>query len=177
MAGKRKRRRVLNDDSTKCHKRPKLDGRDSSGNPSIKHPALRLYYPRIVTLKEYLISKLPSSSVSRRDKIASIGNQHRGPPKVDRGFVDFKGRQASNSTNLPTEDGFNNRDRERDLAKLLETTLVGLRLDTPSDVAASRQKDFVSFSQQVSLVTGSSTGGMWTTQSEVCFEGVRISSM
>ena len=168
MAGKRKRKRAVNDDSTQCHKRTKLDLSDISGKLPIKHPTLCLYYPRVLTLKDYLISKLPVSSVSRREKIASIAKRYQGSFEVDRGIAGIDGCQASDSTNLQIEDECNIRDRETNLAKLLETTLVGLMQDTPLDVVTSRQKDFVSFSQQVSLVAGSSAGGVWTTQAEVC---------
>ena len=170
MAGKRKRKRTSNlnkDDSTQSRKRTKLDGIDTLGKVSINHPTLCLYYPRVVTLKDYVFSRLPPSSVSRREKITSIAKTFQAPLEANKITAEVEGQQVVKSTSMLSEDECSIRIREKNLAKLLETTLVGMWQDTPLDLAASRQKDFISFSQQVSLVTGGSSGGVWTTQSEV----------
>lgn len=174
MTGKRKRRRASN---AGPGKRIKLDAKEPSSNVSIGHPALCLYYPQVVTLQDYLLSKLPASSVSRREKIATIGKGEQRPLKVGQNISETAGQQASRLSDHHAESGGGIRDRERNLAKLLKTTLVGLVHDVPPDVATSRQKDFVSFSQQVSLISGSSVGGASTTQSEVRVDSVHQSFM
>lgn len=41
----------------------------------VKHPLLRLYYPQVLTLRNYLLSRLPLSSKSRRRRVATAGTQ------------------------------------------------------------------------------------------------------
>ena len=96
-----------------------------------------------------------------------IGKRLQGPLKTDQNVPRAEGPLASSSSNLDVEGKFGMHDREKSLAKLLETTLVGLLHDTSPEIATSRQKDFVSFSQQASLMTGNSVGEASTTQSEV----------
>lgn len=175
MTGKRKRRRASNIGPGQPGKRIKLNAKGPSSNVSMGHPALCLYYPHVVTLQEYLLSKLPATSVSRREKIATIGREEQRPLKVDQSVSENEAQQASRLSDRHVEGECRIRDRERNLAKLLKTTLIGLLNDLPPDVATSRQKDFVSFSQQVNLISGSSVGGASTTQSEVGFDSVQPS--
>ncbi len=167
MASKRKRKRASNRGSGSSGKRIKLDAKQPSENVSFGHSALCLYYPRVVTLQDYLLSKLPASSVSRREKIASIGRGLQKPLQIDHGIPKID--QPSNLSDQHVGNAWEVRDRKENLAKLLKNTLIGWIHDVPPDVVTSRQKDFVSFSQQVSLLSGSSVGGASTTQSEVCF--------
>ncbi len=164
MAGKRKRKRASNNISARSEKRIKLNAKETFGNATIQHPTLCLYYPRVVTLKDYLISKLPTSSVSRREKITSVGKGLQRSFKINQSVLEGDGQQVSSSSNLHVKIECG---RKKDLAKLLETTLIGLLHDTPPNIVTSREKDFVSFSQQASLLTGSSVEEASTTQSEV----------
>ncbi len=164
MTGKRKRRRASETGAGQPGKRIKLDAKGPSSHVSTGHPALCLYYPQVVTLQDYLLSKLPTSSVSRREKIATIGKGQQRPLKNDQIIAETDGQQASHHL-VASDCGI--RERERNLAKLLTTTLIGLVHDAPPDVATSRQKDFASFSQQVNLTSRSSVGGTSITQSEV----------
>ena len=166
MAGKRKRKRASRDEHAQSKKRNKLDAKETCGNASIQHPTLCLYYPRVVTLKDYLISKVPASAVSRREKITSVGKGLQRSLKVNQSVLEGDAQQVSSPSTLHVKPEGS---RKKNLAKLLETTLVGLPHETPSDIATSREKDFVSFSQQVSLLTGSSVEEVSTTQSEVGF--------
>lgn len=165
MTGKRKR--VSETGAGQPGKCIKLNSKGPSGHVSIGHPALCLYYPQVVTLQDYLLSKLPTSSVSKREKIAAVGKGQQKPLKDDRSISEIDGQQASRLSGHLVASDCEIREREMNLAKLLTTTLIGLVHDAPPDVAASRQKDFVSFSQQVNLTSRSSVGGPSTTQSEV----------
>ncbi|PVH78811.1 hypothetical protein DL98DRAFT_236130 [Cadophora sp. DSE1049] len=70
MTGKRKRKRsgqVIGD-----QKRQKLS---SNSDPVVKDALLTRYYPQVLSLREYLLSKLPNASKVRRKKILSIGKK------------------------------------------------------------------------------------------------------
>lgn len=53
-----------------ARKRVKIDSISREQTPS-RHPTLCLYYAEILTLREYLLTRLPASSKSRRRKVAS----------------------------------------------------------------------------------------------------------
>jgi telomerase reverse transcriptase len=76
MAGKRKRTRQ-NHASDGDQKRQKIpNSAQSSGNskdPVIKQTLLAQYYPQVLTLREYLLQRLPNTSKIRKKKILSIG--------------------------------------------------------------------------------------------------------
>ena len=124
----------------------------------VKHATLSVYYPRVLTLREYFLSKLPISSKSRRRKIAAIKYTAAGRPNSEQAVQAVTKRH----------------DQENKLAELLDSTFVGVTLAHPSDVAHSRTQDFVSFSQQVKLTADSSIGEALTSQTEVglCFDFV-----
>lgn len=112
------------------------------------HPVLRRIYPDVSSLRHYLLSRLPASSKNRRRKISQLG--------------------------LPAHDGdaTATRDVDRELGRLLDSTLVGL---SPKAIAASREeaakardRDLESFSQQVSEhATGSTFNPGYFLQTEV----------
>jgi telomerase reverse transcriptase len=72
MAGKRKRlrpnRRIEGD-----QKRQKVSETSNSKEAVVKEALLAQFYPRVSSLREFLISKLPPSSKVRRKKILSVG--------------------------------------------------------------------------------------------------------
>ncbi|PBP24578.1 Telomerase reverse transcriptase [Diplocarpon rosae] len=73
MAGKRKRKRP----GQGCEgdqKRQKVSSSHGT-EPLVKQALLAKYYPQVMTLREYLISKLPSTSKIRRKKIRSVGRR------------------------------------------------------------------------------------------------------
>ena len=155
MAGKRKRNR--HGPSAADCPRKRLRAGSVAGLASgasadfnvIKHPVLSLYYPCVVTLRSYLLSKLPISSKARRRRLVAARN---GPEQSRPG-------QKSPAPNVDgLTDGFN--DSERSLAYLLDTTLVcGLERPCPAQ-DQSRVNDLATFSQQQSKATaGSSLGG------------------
>lgn len=71
--GKRKRIRSshLNEG---CIKRQKIRNSDES-DPVIKQAVLAQYYPQVLSLREYLLSKLPETSKIRKKKISSVGKR------------------------------------------------------------------------------------------------------
>lgn len=172
MAGKRKRNRHGQSAEDCPRKRVRAgsvrepDLATSADFIAIKHPVLSLYYPRVVTLRRYLLSKLPISSKARRRRLLATGScpdksRSRHKPAVLR---------KSHATNVdePLE-GWND-DPHRALACLLDTTLVCGLERSCSAQDQSRMNDLATFSQQQSKSTaGSSLGSGSCSQSEVRF--------
>ena len=74
MAGKRKRSRP-NHRIEAGQKRQKISESLSSKGAVVKHALLAQFYPQVLSLREFLISKLPPSSKVRRKKILSVGKK------------------------------------------------------------------------------------------------------
>jgi telomerase reverse transcriptase len=74
MAGKRKRMRSKNSMESD-QKRQKIAANTNSKDPIIKHALLAQYYPQVLSLREYLLSKLPTASKVRRKKILFAGRR------------------------------------------------------------------------------------------------------
>ena len=141
MMGKRKRSRPSAEDS----KRAKVEKETIT---SVKHPALGLYYRSILTLRDYLLSRLPTTSKSRRRKLLST---FPGRPDI----------QCSNAeTSTLSEDG-------QSLYKLLNNTLVCTIDEQPPRPISPRIKDFEVFSQHLSLTAGSDTSGSTSSLSDL----------
>lgn len=115
----------------------------------VKHALLAQYYPKILTLRQYILDNLPASSRIRRRKIETFG------------------------TNEPTGDPD---DVRVQLAGLLDTTLVSLHV-YPEEVTEARSKShlqqWVDYSQKDdSRVTlSSSNASAIHYQSEVSLTG------
>lgn len=71
MAGKRKRSHPASE-SSKAQKRPKIADASHGKTPNVKHMLVQ-YYPSVLSLRDYLLLKLPPASKVRRKKIASVG--------------------------------------------------------------------------------------------------------
>ena len=74
MAGKRKRSRPnhrIEDD----HEGQKIADPSNSKDAVVKEALLAQFYPQVVSLREFLISKLPLTSKVRRKKILSVGKK------------------------------------------------------------------------------------------------------
>jgi hypothetical protein len=77
MAGKRKRNRAGH--GNECvNKRQKVYESLNGKDPVVKDALLSQYYPQVFSLREYLISKLPTASKIRRKKILSVGRKSEG---------------------------------------------------------------------------------------------------
>lgn len=72
MTGKRKRKRAGKADE-RDQKRQKIIGGFNTKESIVKHALLLQYYPKVSSLREYLLSSLPSASKIRRRKISSVG--------------------------------------------------------------------------------------------------------
>ncbi len=160
MAGKRKRNRHSRSTEDRPGKRLRggSDGVGESGSATsvncdtINHPVLSLYYPCVVTLRRYLLSKLPISSKARRRRLLATGSC----------------AKRSYATNVDELIDGSDDDSHGALPCLLDTTLVcGLeRSYLVQD--QSRINDLATFSQHQSKSTaGSSPGRVNCSQSEV----------
>ncbi|KAK2755546.1 hypothetical protein FQN54_006486 [Arachnomyces sp. PD_36] len=125
------------------------------------HPLLSRYYKQVVSLRSFLLSSLPSSSKSRRRKIASIGLPTSGnTPKEN------DGQKPSSSPNANTSNtnGING----SNLAHLLDTTLIGILKEPSQATTQTRHRDLASFTQSQARSTLQSTDtGATCPQSEI----------
>lgn len=104
----------------------------------VHHPVISLYYPHVLSLRQYLLRQLPVSSKLRRRRIASLS-------------------PSAGSADQPTHS-------HSDLPRLLDTTLVGVLHDSSPLVSQERQRDLLAFTQSQS---GSQLGSTCA-QSDVC---------
>ncbi len=141
MMAKRKRSRTFEE----VNKRAKVE--EKAITP-VKHPALGLYYRSILTLRDYLLSKLPTTSKARRRRIVSI------LPET----ADFY--QNDEETCTLSQD-------RHCLSKLLNSTLVCTVHEHTTRPESCRIKDFESFSQHLSSTAGSSIGGSTSSFSDL----------
>ncbi|KAI9683334.1 MAG: hypothetical protein M1829_005404 [Trizodia sp. TS-e1964] len=114
----------------------------SSKGGVLEHSVLLSYFPRVLTLREYLLSKLPASSKSRRRKILSLGPADKGTGKC-------------------LETG--------ELAKLLDTALIGIARDAQEEDGQARRKELLHFSQKQLAATNqsSTSSGVTCSQSDI----------
>ena len=141
MMGKRKRSRPHKEG---C-KRAKIRGEIIT---PVKHPTLSLYYRNILTLKDYLLLKLPTTSKARRRRVASIVPD------------------TPNSYHNDEDIGRLSQDRHS-LSRLLKDTLICTVHEQTPEPEPSRIKDLVAFSQRFSPTAGSSVGGNTSSLSEL----------
>jgi telomerase reverse transcriptase len=116
------------------------------------HPVISLYYPQVVTLRQYLLQQIPITSKSRRRRIASI---------------------RSDALTERQGDGSSAERQVQGLASVLDTTLVGVLKETSPTVTQERRRDFAAYSQTQSQcrseLTSTDTGPPCP-QSEVSYE-------
>jgi telomerase reverse transcriptase len=74
MVGKRKRPRP-NHRVHGAQKRQKISERSNSQDLVVKEAVLAQFYPQVLSLRDFLISKLPANSKVRRKKILSVGKK------------------------------------------------------------------------------------------------------
>lgn len=102
-------------------KRHRVCGTSSTRDPVIKQAVLAHHYPKVLTLRQYLLSKLPSTSKIRRKKILSVGR-------------------------VPRPDGKD----EKDFSHFLDQTLVGV-LECKEVSSKERIQQWISFSPKADL--------------------------
>jgi hypothetical protein len=119
-------------------KKPRLvaDQSPAATHASIEHPVLSRLYPEVLSLRHYLLSRLPASSrsKSRRRNLSQLG--------IHAGHQDTAPRGI-----------------DLELAELLDTTLVGVvpnsRAGKPELAVRERNGDLESFTQEVAVSNGS----------------------
>lgn len=124
-------------------KRPRCDhdGQTSGPQKTTSHPVLSQYYPTVLALREYVLSRLPCTSRIRRKKIRRIG---RGPGPLS--------------------------EAEARVSHLLDTTFIGApevskeQLDEKGKAAATYSQTNEESNVTLSDVFGKST----FSQTEVC---------
>jgi hypothetical protein len=104
---------------------------DPAVDHPVDHPVLRCLYPEVLSLRHYVLSRLPGTSKNRRRKISQLG-QSEGPRL----------------------DGL-----DSELARLLDSALVGANhrptATSREEAIIARDRDIISFSQQlVDCATG-----------------------
>lgn len=165
MTTRRKRCRPTACRPGRTHKKPKTDHGERMDSIYVEHPTLCLYYPRVSTLRNYLLSNLPASSRSRRRRITSIGRQLENVPGTS-------GQTRScTQSGLPGPLAGSNPpcpDSERSMATFLDKTLVCAAQGQPRWLYESRQTDFAVFSQQFNLTAGSSCEEEKSSICDVC---------
>ncbi|KAJ5082191.1 hypothetical protein N7532_011234 [Penicillium argentinense] len=104
------------------------------------HPVISLYYRELLSLRQYLLCRLPGSSKLRRRRIASL----RPDPSVS----------------TATGDSGSVCPASQDLADLLDSTLVGVLRQHSPKIACERQQDYRAFtqSQSRSILVSTDTG-------------------
>lgn len=131
-------------------KKAHLVDQSASATPApIEQPVLQRFYPRLLTLRFYLLSVLPKSSKNRRRKLAQLGRP-------------IAGKEAT-STCVP----------DSELGQLLDSTVIGEHLTTKindgDQLTRERNKDIETFTQQLSpAVSGGTFNPGYFLQSEVC---------
>ena len=158
MAGKRKRNRPPKVDEGS---RKRVCRNANNSTPiATSHPTLSLYYPQILTLRDYLLSKLPPSSKSRRRKIANI-KKGAGP----RSTVRQSSKSSHEESSQSSQGG--HFDEHASLVRLLDRHLVCRRHHVHQPAWQTRGKDFQAFSQKNNGADESSLLEGHTSQSEV----------
>lgn len=117
----------------------------------VQSPVINSYYPRVTTLRQYLVSKLPSTSKKKRRRIALLGLESR---KNER---DFSGSGPESVS--------------KEIAELLDGTLVGAEsgIDTTED-RGFRASQFQAYTQELAdSAVGSTVNNDSSLQTEVSF--------
>lgn len=128
----KKRKRPAKGNPQSPSKRPRIHG-DPATPGCHQHPVLSRYYPRLLTLRQYLLEQLPPSSKARRRRIASLGQSSNA--KADRSDRGLDPKQDHDV------------DDNSVLVDLLDSTLVGVLKESNQDITQARRRDFAAFTQ------------------------------
>ena len=137
-----KRKRPRGDDTSRSSKHLKLSGISSATSDNASSSVLTQYYSNVMTLRDYVLWKLPKTSKARRRKVALLGtNGSSSSAEQSTGI--------SNVVQPSKRRSGNHMDDSRSrLSKLLDTTLVGSQDTELPGIVESRNKDFEIFTQQ-----------------------------
>lgn len=138
MTGKRKRRRP-GQANEGDQKRQKIIGGYNGREPIVKGALLLQYYPKVSSLREYLLASLPSASKIRRKKISTVGCK------------------------------LGDKESDRKLAKFLDHTLIGVNEngDFSRDEKVKQLTSFSQKADESISFANLTTVGIYS-QSEVC---------
>ncbi|KAF3481825.1 telomerase reverse transcriptase [Arthroderma uncinatum] len=103
-------------------------GRDENKRP-VQQDVLAAYYPRLLSLRTYLLELLPASSRSRRRKVALVGKTDDGLKRVSLGGGGGDARSVAK------------------LGRLLDSTIVGIVREASPAVNCARQRELAAFTQ------------------------------
>lgn len=117
------------------------EGADAETAPGIDHPAISPYYHQVLSLRHYLLAKLPPSSRSRRRRLGHLGRTHRDGKTG-------QGREEARADHQLVD--------EPQLAAHLDSTVVGVSEPLTPLVNGARV-DRALFSQPRSILTGVSS--------------------
>lgn len=105
----------------------------SATSSAIEQPVLQRFYPRLLTLRRYVLLQLPKSSKNRRRKLAQLGWPTTSKSATSTGDTDIE------------------------LGQLLDSTVVGeqktVNIESHAQVAKERNEDVEAFTQQLSPAT------------------------
>lgn len=146
----KKRKRPIKDaiqprDSRSCAS-PKSKHEGMTGH---SHPVISLYYPQVLTLRQYLLQQIPVSSKSRRRRIASV--------RADGSDAETEG--------------------DHGLANLLDRTLVGVSKESPPTSTPENRRELARFSQSQSRSVEDSNVGPVCAQTEVSLTLIHFHSL
>ncbi|KAL4920347.1 hypothetical protein BDW62DRAFT_16197 [Aspergillus aurantiobrunneus] len=127
-----------------------VNGNQASDAAEVSHPVISLYYRQVVTLRQYILLRIPRSSKSRRRRIAAVRGDGDGS-----GDAAKEGPVAAHKT------------PGQDLASLLDTTLVGVWKELSSTHSKERRRDFLAFTQAQSTTQPGTDSGPESLQSDV----------
>jgi hypothetical protein len=145
---KRHRPRAEGDEATR---RVKHGSSSNVAGDAVRQSLLAQFYPTVLTLREYLLSKLPTNSKVRRKKVTIAGQNQ---------------KQLNGGLQSST-------DEDHMLLRLfLDTTLVGVpRDDSQDDERATQWNLYPGRADASELTVGNISGDALYSQSEVCFSG------
>lgn len=148
-------------------KKARIEAGDVPDIQKFEHPTLRCYYRQICTLRSYLIARLPDQAKSRRRKIKTAGRVKDESLELGGIAPGQGGGTAPASSRHPSQLARRPGDGQTRLAALLDNTLVCTPEASTSPFKASREKDFIKFSQQAEISLGSTLDGGTTSISDV----------
>ena len=135
---------------------PKRQKSEESSHVS-NNVLLSLYYPKVSTLRAYILSCFPDSSKSRKHRIKSVPRWQGHRLAHDHSFSEIVAERPNNKTTLS---------ENRLISKLLDTTVVGHGLESKTASSVLPRKQDL---DSLHLSLRSSAGSADVTQHEVRF--------
>ena len=140
-------------------KKAHLVDQSARATPSaIEQPVLQRFYPRLLTLRHYLLFVLPKASKNRRRKLAQLGRP-----------IAAKGATSTC-------------DPDSELGHLLDSTVIGgqdtAKVENEAELTRERDRDIETFTQQLSpAITGGTFKPGYFLQAEVGFDTAKCYSI